>query len=309
MKRFWTFVIVIFTLTLLVDRGLSILLDHLYSRIKTGQTGGKINYYLSKSPVPPLVIMGNSRALYQVIPDSLGVQSFNLAHAGMSQIFQTGLISILTDARKMPPLILLHLEPEEFTISDNGSDIQNLKYYYGKNDLITRYISRISIFESSKFNFELYRYNGRVFTLLKNLIQSTMLFKDYNGYDPIMASPKDSLHTIYSSNTSKDIENVNLNPRQVSYLVEFINQCKKSKTKVICFTSPLYRQTKNLDIAANKLKVVLENHGIPYINFIHTPIAVLQKNPSLWKDANHLNHNGAVIESRELHQQIERIIW
>jgi hypothetical protein len=292
-------------LMLLVDRGLGLLLDHLYSKVKTGQTGGKINYYLSKSSLPPLLIMGNSRALYQVIPDSLGIQSFNLAHAGMSQIFQTGLISILKDAHKMPPLILLHLEPEEFTIDDNGSDIQNLKYYYGKNTLVTQYISRISIFESSKFNFQLYRYNGRVFTLLKNLIQSTLLFKDYNGYDAILASPKDSLHTIYSSHALKDIENVNLNPRQLSYLLAFISICKQSKTTLICFTSPMYRQPKNLNVVAGKLNVILKSQGIRYINFIQNPIETLKDKPSLWKDVHHLNDNGAIIETRELRHQIQ----
>jgi len=308
MKKFWKFVTLVILLTSLTDWGLGTLFDHWYPKIKTGQTGGKINYYLNKTLVPSLVIVGNSRALYQVIPDSLHAQSFNLSHAGMSQVFQTGLLSILKDAHKMPSVILLHLEPEEFTFDDNGNDIQNLKYYYGKNKLVTQYISEISIFESSKYVFHLYRYNGRVFTFLKNLVQSTYLFKEYNGYEVIPATIKDSINTIYSANNVGDIKNENLNERQISYLLEFIRLCSESKTKVICFTSPLYRQPKRINLITSKLNSILKSKGVHYIDFIQNPIEGLQRNPSLWKDAYHLNHNGARIESSILGLQIKELL-
>ena len=175
MRKFSIFFIVSLLILFAFDRGFGYIFDSLYRQTKTGQTGGKINYYLSLSKTPEWVVMGNSRAFYQIIPDSFAMPTYNLCHAGMHQVFQTGLITQMEKEGKMPKLILLHLEPEEFIGEQFNRDIQNLKFYHGKNEWITGELNALSRYEQAKFLFASYRYNGRVISLLKNYLQTKFI--------------------------------------------------------------------------------------------------------------------------------------
>ncbi len=292
----------------IVDRGLSYILDILYSKTKTGQTGGKINYYLSLDTLPEMVIMGNSRALYQVIPDSFKVSTYNLSHAGMHQIFQTGLLGILNNQKKMPSCILLHLEPEEFTGKQFNRDIQNLKYYYSKDMVITKKINELSRFEKYKFYFDSYRYNGRVIPLLKNYLQSQQADIASNGYAVIIPNPKDSINTLYSVTIHDSRPEEKFNFEQWSYLENFLDICEQHGTTVICFTSPVYTNIQSNPITGKIISKLLSKRNIAYINYLQHPITKLAQHPSLWKDSYHLNHLGACVESETLAKDVDQIL-
>ncbi len=308
MKKFILFSVLTLSCCLLVDRGLSFILDILYSKTKTGQTGGKINYYLSLDSLPEMVIMGNSRALYQVIPDSFKVSTYNLSHAGMHQIFQTGLLSVLNNQKKMPSSILLHLEPEEFTGKQFNRDIQNLKYYYAKDEIVTRKINELSTFEKYKFYFDSYRYNGRVIPLLKNYIQSIHSEIVSNGYAAIFPSPRDSINTLYSVKNQDSRPEEKFNFEQWCYLEIFLDLCEQNGTTIICFTSPVYTSIQSYPITSEIIGKLLRNRNIAYINYLQHPILKLAQHPSLWKDSYHLNHAGACIESETLANDVEKIL-
>lgn len=294
-------------LTLFIaDLGLSLIFDYLYKRTKTGQTGGKINYYLSSASPANILIMGNSRSLYQIIPDSIGHDVFNLSHAGMGPAFQTGLLSILIHQAKMPDTILLHLEPYDFIGDQSNRDIQNLKYYYGKDSLVTQLINKINPTEKYKFIFQLYRYNGRVISLVKNFIQTNNSIVSSNGYEPLFPQPSDSSNTLYSSQTQGSNHNAPFNRDQFELLIDFIQMCRHQNTELICFTSPIYTSDHEFRSVLDSITVNLNKTEVPYINFIDSPIELLEKRPSLWRDANHLNHNGAQIESQALKNSIEK---
>lgn len=282
-----------------IDWALGSLFDSLYARVLLGQTGGKINYYLRQKDFSA-VVMGNSRALYQINPDSLGSNCFNLSHAGMSQIFQTGLVHVLEKQKKMPRIILLHLEPEEFTFSDHGDDIQNLKYYYGKDSLVTAYLRNVSPYEQYKFLFHLYRYNGRAASILKNFWYSRHSLPGNNGFETIAATPRDSINTFYSAEKIEPFKTTELNTTQVRYLEEFIKTCAKSNTKLICFTSPLFTTPRGMNEVSTKLAAILSRHGVPYLTADELNVAEYPHREWLWKDAHHLNDHGSAIESKLL---------
>jgi hypothetical protein len=308
MKKFILFLLMTTAALILLDRAFGFLFDRLYSGIKTGQTGGKINYYLSLPVTPKLVIMGNSRAFYQVIPDSFKIPSFNLSHAGMHQIFQTGLLSIMEGENKMPSLILLHLEPEEFTGEQRNRDIQNLKYYYGKNNLVTKYLAGLSGFERFKFYFELYRYNGRAIASLKNYFQTLHSDASYNGYEAIKSSERDSLNTLYSLRNEIKRPELKFNYDQLKFLQEFIDIGRRNNARIICFTSPHFKNSNRQAKASSILDSLLTENHVEYINYSLNPIADLDAHPVLWKDSFHLNHDGAQIESQFLSKSVLEIL-
>jgi hypothetical protein len=308
MRKFSIFIIVSLLILVVLDRGTGYLFDSLYRQTKTGQTGGKINYYFLLPKTPDWVVMGNSRALYQIIPDSFALPTYNLCHAGMHQVFQTGLLTQMEREGKMPKLILLHLEPEEFIGEQFNSDIQNLKFYHGKNDWITRELNSLSRYEQYKFFFATYRYNGRVISQLKNYLQTIRSDYSSNGYVAIKPSETDSITTIYSLNKALLLTNEKLNQHQWNYLNEFLEICNRHGTKVICFTSPIYSYQQKKTQGIRELESRLKNRGIAYVNYIGKSIPSLQGKPSLWKDRHHLNHLGASIESDVMAQDVDSVL-
>ncbi|MEQ8362601.1 MAG: hypothetical protein RH948_06990 [Cyclobacteriaceae bacterium] len=308
MINFLKFSALIFIFMLGIDRGFNYLLDQLYNETMTGQTGGKINHYLSLKNSPEILIMGNSRSLYQVIPESINPNSYNLSHAGMGLAFQSGLLSILSEKEKMPSIILLHLDPDDFTSDQRNSDIRNLKYYYGRNAVITNSINNLSRAEKFKYLFKLYRHNGRLIPLLKNYIQTLNTTTFSNGYESLMPKPQDSINTIYSSMAQKKLPEKKFDKNQLKLLNDFILLCQQSDTKLICFTSPVYFNPGNrYQITLYNIESFLASQEIPYINYLTNPIQPLQNRPSLWRDAFHLNDSGAKIESKSLKESIDLI--
>jgi hypothetical protein len=308
MRKFSIIFPVSIVLLIVCDRSLGYLFDYFYKHTKTGQTGGKINYYLSLPQTPEWVIMGNSRALYQIIPDSFARPTYNLCHAGMHQIFQTGLLTQMEKEGKMPPLILLHIEPDEFMGEQFNRDIQNLKYYHSKNEWITRELNMLSSYEKVKFLFACYRYNGRVISLMKNYIQTMRSPVASNGYMAIEPTATDSATTMYSLQQKHPIVAETINEQQWSYLNEFIGRCQKNGTQVICFTSPIYSYHHKSSSGAQELESRLQNMGVPYINYLKKNIPSLQQKASLWKDRHHLNHAGAQFESSVLADDVDDIL-
>jgi len=293
----------------LTDLALGLVFDYLYSKTKTGQTGGKINHYLSLASPPDILIMGNSRSLYQIIPDSIGPDAYNLSHAGMGPSFQTGLLNILINQKKIPGTILLHLEPYDFFGNQPNRDIQNLRHYYGKDSIVTQLIDRISPTEKFKYVFQLYRYNGRIMSLLKNFIQTNNSVATDTGYEPLPAHPSDSLNTLYSVQARELVAAGVYNPKQLVLLNNFILMCRQQNISLICFSSPLYKSSgREFKSTLDSLTTYLAKMDVPYINYIEFPIASLENHPSLWRDANHLNHLGAQLESQALKKSVNKLL-
>ncbi len=308
MKKLLTFILLCMIGVVAVDRSLGLLFDYLHSKIRTGQTGGKINHYINMRDTPSLVIMGNSRSLYQIIPDSLSQNSFNLSHAGMGPAFQLGLLNILSQQGKLPAAIVLHIEPEDFFGPHYNRDIQNLKHYYGKDSIVTDLINKISPHEKYKYLFKLYRYNGRAITLVKNLIQSSYLTIELKGYEIVRPAKNDSVNTLHSQKyeIAKDLT---VNQTQLALLKDFMELCAKKKVKLICFTSPVYNSFNETSKYMNTMERYFKSHRIPYVSYVKNPIAGLQNNPRLWRDQFHLNHLGAQIESSALKRDLKSFGW
>lgn len=307
MKKFFLYVALLLGVLVVADRALAFVFDRFYARTRTGQTGGKINLYLTQPRQPELLIMGNSRALYQIIPDSFPVSTFNLCHAGMSQVFQTGLLDVISHEKRLPRVILLHLDPFDYTKPvDQVSDIQNLKYYFGRNATVTKYVGQISPFEPYKYWFDSYRYNGRVVSLLKNFVETVRTPADKlgDGYVPLPPTPRDSLKTIYS--VQRDTNDVRLifHEDRLHYLLEFVELCRANNIRLICFTSPIYPKLPYAEAAGRKLEAELRARSIPYVDYINEPIPALVNRPTLWLDSRHLNELGAKIESHDLARRV-----
>lgn len=308
MKRFALYFLLFAAILVVADRVLARVCDYLYSRTLTGQTGGKLNHYLSLEPRPTLVVMGNSRAYYQVIPDSFGVPTYNLCHAGMSQVFQTGLLDVLAQQERLPKAVLLHLDPYDYTSATEAiTDIQNLKYYFRTNPTVARYTREISVYEPYKYWLDLYRYNGRIISLAKNYLQTRRTPADRlgNGYDRIAPTPLDSLNTIYSARKDPQEAKVRFHYDRLRHLDAFLEICRRRNVRVVAFTSPVFEPAASVSRACQTLDSVLNARQVPYIDYVNQPLPLLQRRLTYWKDNRHLNELGAKVQSHDLARRVQ----
>jgi hypothetical protein len=303
MKAFATYLLALLCIVFTIDRGLGYLCNKLYTENKTGATGGKINYYLSLPP-PSLLIMGSSRAL-SAIPDSFKVSCFNLGHEGMDDVFQTGLLDILIKQKKIPRTILLHVDPEKYSSLDTdtySAAIQNLRYYYGKDSLVTEYINEVSFHERFFFLFHLYRYNGRAINLIKNAMLSSKFFKPYSGSELLAPATDDSTNTTIQS--KKPFKDGPFRMNRLRYLFKFISLCKQNHIRLILYTSPAYMSHFKESTAFDS---IVHAENIPYINYLKIGLPVVENNPALWKDGVHLNSTGAQYLSGDLAKRVSQL--
>ena len=90
MKKTLVFVMIILLSLFSIDRICGALLLKVNNYVKCGNNvGGKLNYYLTKKQNTKTILLGDSRMEFGVIPDSIGTDAFNLAHAGMVLDFQS----------------------------------------------------------------------------------------------------------------------------------------------------------------------------------------------------------------------------
>jgi hypothetical protein len=311
-KKLAAYVFLVAVSLFLLDRIVSCSFDYLYRHMLTGQSGGKINYYLSLEPSPKLLIMGDSRAYRHIDPAYFPVSAYNIGHAGMDQRFQTALLHIIVARKKLPQYILLQIEPPDF-IEHKGSPRkisdtpQHLKYYYRTDTMVEAYINQISFYEKWKFCFDSYRYNGALVNILKNFYQSRNVQNPGNGFEALPASELDSVHVMLTSKRTIDTMLIQFNPSQISSLNTFVEICRVNRIQLICFSSHLYTSFADNVSYSRKLGEMLSGWKIPYLNYVDEHDEDLSS-PFLWQDAYHLNAKGAKIESARLSQDLMKII-
>lgn len=308
MRQLVKFILPFLIVLFLVDRSVYFAMNQVYQATRTGQTGGKLNLYLSSGSEFDAIILGNSRSLYQVNPDSFNCATFNLSHAGAKLSYQLGVISILKSNNKLPSTILLHVDPDDLIVLDTNKEMKKLKYFYLKDSFITEAINNISATEKLKFILRMYRFNGQIASLLKNFFATKMGHYRNDGYEVLPQRAQDSITTIYSAAALRQSEPSLTKLHQLPTLERILSFCKREDIRVICFTSPIFGETPARYFeTSKKIQALLTKNGVEYINLIETPIEEIQHSPSYWRDAFHLNELGARYESSVLSDRLKEL--
>ena len=317
MKKIFIYIAALLLSVFVLDRAGAFLLDKLSAKVMNGETGGKINHYLSLNNTPALIIVGPSAPTYQINPANFLVNTYNIGHSNTDDCFQAGLLSILEQANKLPKNILLYINPELYNSVKADStfhspDANKLKGFYGKNELVTKYINQISKNEKYKYFFHLSNYNNRVINIFKNLLVTQNGNYPKNGYSPLPASAYDSITTSLDYERQKAMEAkappLVFNPYSTRYLTECINICKRNHVNLIVFNLPYYGDFVTPPVikqASIYVDSLLSANQITHFNFRSQLLNLPISSPSMWKDASHLNEKGAKIESSAIAKAIE----
>lgn len=127
--------------------------------------GGQITAYLARPHRPPVLIVGNARVALNIDPARFPAGSANLAHHGTGQVFGTGLLHVLQAAHKLPPTLLLHLDPDEYAQPARPEEINQLNFYYRTKPYVAAQINALGWAGRLKNQSALYGHNARVFGL------------------------------------------------------------------------------------------------------------------------------------------------
>jgi hypothetical protein len=299
-----------FILVLALDQSIGLVLNNLYLRTTTGETGGLINYALKQQP--DVLILGSSRACHHVSPailqKKLSFSAFNAGIDGQDFLYAYMLFDLWTHSHSPPKVILLHVDPVSFDRRDGELQRTSVfSSYFDKSDRVREILLMRGNFEWIKYLSYSYRFNGKTLPILKNLMPHPQ--ESFDGYSGLIGSIQ--LNATSMSNRNNFV--ISGNSRwdvKLRYLTELARYCSLNGTRLILFHSPqIGEDTTSLLAWSAWLERFLKPYpGCEYMDLSESYRQLFDGKRDLFKDASHLNSKGAEILTNLLADEIAKRI-
>ena len=236
-----------------------------------------------------VLIMGNSRANHHYVPqiltDSLNLSVYNCGRDGQSFEYSVAMIHAVLKRYK-PKLIIVDFEPTQFD-SRNSKDfsISELYPYYHSDSLFRKIILHEDANHRYKMISKMYQNNSQLIDLIK------LFFVNYdiiNGYSPLANKGyKYPGLSKFEYDITATADNF-----KIEMLNYCIQMCKKNQVKLVFSISPRYQQSNMKEIISSKIVTdILKNNNIPLVDMRDNSAI---QDSTMYKDAAHLNHSGAI---------------
>lgn len=296
-KRLFFFALLIVFVDIIVGKAI----EHFYHKVKYGQTV-RIEHAMMNA-TENVIIFGSSRATHHYDSDifeaSFGLSAYNTGIDGETILYYYCVLeAILT--RCTPQIIILDLNSNEFVKNKKSYDILYLLLpYYNKYKQIQPIVNLRSRYEFIKAYSNLYRYNS---FLLPVILNNIMYRKEEStkGFTPLYGV-YDFKHNNNEGDTSAELDSV-----KISVFKTFLQKAKEKTGKVFVIVSPSLRKedrnTASLQIAAN----ICQEKGIPFM--LYNQSDFFNSHPEYFKDATHLNDQGAKIYSQMVSSDMQKIL-
>ncbi len=310
MKKIIIKLLIIIAVTIVADRLFSwIFFKAIFSKTVSGESGGTVNYLLENKKTADFLILGSSRAKFHINPALLtNIYNGNGYNAGISGtgglIYNNLLLQLLVSKGAKPKLIILQLDVYPyFTIKDDiaPNEISSLYPFLGENEVVRSYVSNHANYaEKFKLLFHTYRYNGKFLNILYNYPRRNSI-PNNNGFEGLNNQFDTSGFQIPSDLSQKHTYSEN----KLQALTGIVTTCKNNGIPLQVVISPSYENSLLLKegnkIIINQLRQQAVEHIYDYSDVNSIP--ALQP-ATMWKDAAHLNTEGATIFSKILNQAI-----
>ena len=297
MTKYLLKIALFFGIVALVDFGFGKTCEWLLLHAKGGQMKSITQAALVQES--DIIIMGSSRANHHYVPsvltDSLGVSVYNAGVDGNGIVLASGLYAMMTN-RYAPKVIIYDVEPA-FDINVYSEDGNNTRYLgslrpYFANDKIREIITRVDPVELYKNISSMFRYNSKVFDLVKDQFVVGGYVED--GFVPLQGAM-----TKEPEIKSKG-EPSHTDPMKLEFFAEFVAELSKSDTRLIVTASPKYGAVTSE--VFEPVKEICNKYGVEFWDYYCFP--VFQKK-ELFKEQMHLNETGAKYYSAILAQQLK----
>ena len=289
----------------IVDRASGYIFHLLENKALQHSPNGMITEYTMEKVDSDIIILGASDALHSyvssIIKDSLRMSVYNCGKDGMRFYYQNAMVDGILN-RYSPKLIIWSISPAFLSIpsQEDRDAISDLNPWYRTNEFCHDAILMKSAFEWIKMCSYLYAYNSRLYAYLYKCIMPDYSYQ-YGGYSPVYGNLSDG--EIKKRNYSEDSE---LDEKSATVLRNTLKRCKDAGTDVIFILTPRYELSEYEHIPQYvELKNILDEYNIRIITDLFMDKEIL--NPRYFKDAAHVNHDGAVIFTTKLVNEIKSV--
>lgn len=289
-----------------VDRILSFVFrEAIFKKTLSGESGGTINYTISRKKDVDFLIMGASRAKHSLDPElipTLGTHGYNIGINGTNALNSMLILDILLRQGVSPKTIVFQTDLRDHLASTTDPTpklVNQIKrVYHYDTPLIRTYVQDIGVQEEIKYFFDLYKLNGKIINLSYNFLKRNSI-GDNNGYVGLPATP---YHQDPESADGYVFYNTGTNAQAIRDIKAL---CDKHGIQLVLVLMPSYD-----NIIYNKKETVrmietLRSEGITTIVDL-SDISLIPElnNESLWRDGVHMNNKGATVFSKHFNQKL-----
>ncbi|MDY0278705.1 MAG: hypothetical protein RBQ97_11545 [Acholeplasma sp.] len=245
--------------------------------------------YTMKRVNAEILIMGASRASHHyvssLISDSLNKTVFNCGLDGQPFSYSVAMIYAVLQ-RYTPETIIVDIAPQMLASDFSFGNLTELYPHYSEAEFYKNLIIHEDSNHRYKMTSRMYRYNSKLIKVLRSFFLPDYIQE--NGYSALASKgyKYPHLHTVeYDTNLPVDNFKVNL-------LMSCIKLCKASDVNLMFVVSPRYQHSNIRQVSAYlTLKDILMKNNVPLIDLGENTMI---NDSTMYKDAAHLNHKGAL---------------
>ena len=313
MKKILIKLFILLTILIITDRVLIYFFTKfIYTNTISGEGTGSVNYLLQKKKNIDFIILGNSRAKHQINPALLtnlyNGNGFNAGINGVGGIvYNNILLHLLLSKGVKPKTILLEADAYPyFTAKDKivADELIPLYPFINESEVLRSYIKNNTGYaEKFKLLFHSYRYNGMFFRVLFNFIKQRAV-TDNNGFEGLQGK----LDTAGFKLPDDIHKPQSYSPLKLTALVDIVQTCKTNNIKLVVIFAPSYKNSLTLKEGNEMMIELLRKNGVTAVY----DFSAIEKIPrlrsnSMWRNATHLNSDGATIFSTLLNEAMVTI--
>jgi hypothetical protein len=312
MKKIIIHLVIFITAIMLVDRmGAYLFTRFIFSNTMSGDSGGGVNYLLQKKKNIDFVILGSSRARHHIDPSLLtNVYNGNGYNAGIDGTggiaYNAMLLHLMIEHNNHPKLVIIQIDPYPY-FADGDENITNellpLYPFLNNSKSLSEFIyEQIDYSKKFKLFFHSYRYNGKFLRVLYNYNKRNAV-ENNNGFEALngtIDSTSFKKQTTLNSNRYASIK--------LKALLDIIQTSKKNNITLAVVFPPTYNNNAFNKPVTDYITSLLKQNGVKNIfDFADIEKIPALEHASLWKDAGHLNKNGAAIFSARLNDTMREM--
>ncbi len=298
-----------------LDFGISTVLWNLFQRTDSGERGGLSNLALSKTAA--VLVLGSSRAQFQVIPSildrRLAARTFNAGLKGHDFLYSAALYDLWLHRHPPPRAVVLTVDVESLLQRPNeAAAAQVLAPYIGESELLREILYSDGPQKRFEYVLRSYRYNGKVLVILKNAFRHTD--PAFDGFIPLQGPLPSGDRSVIKNALDQDEPAIVYARRpfwdmKLKILRDLGARALSQHTLVLLVHAPLYGQ----DLAAHAIWIermkalVAATPGIQFVDLCEAARPDAYPNPrQLFNDVNHLDEEGAQIFTNSIADELQK---
>jgi lysophospholipase L1-like esterase len=244
-----------------------------------------------------IVIIGASCAQVnydpRIISDSTQLSVFNFGTGGQNIYYHYAILNTILQHHS-PKVVILEIGGIDYLITIQRYNKERLPSALGPLyfhcDTVASIINNISPFEKYKYLSSVFPYNSTIDDIIYSAVKGGNNINIKNkGYGPITGSSP----ALFLK--EEEIEGVGFDDAKIEYILRLVEVCKSRNIEIIIVRSPAYH-TKTTNYSNLVYDRLYKNTGIEIWDYEQDSTFLTHK--EYFKDALHLNHNGATIYSQ-----------